>query len=179
MAYRYKVMCSYECCISSKSIYSSLLTWRDNFLKHLKYRSHNAQKRRSGKISSRIFETFKNAVQPHGCHIQDNAADMAMATMCTCTYKNHGIPHRKCVFRFCDKCPSIALPSQEANKDTTNTYPTVIFNVYCNVSRCNAHDWRPYYEQTTCWLCSTVTSSERTSKLYTQRGLVLIETSLT
>ena len=69
MASRYKVMCGYECCISPKSIHYSLLTWRDNCLKHLKYRSHNAQNRRSGKISSRIFETYNNAVQPHGFHI--------------------------------------------------------------------------------------------------------------
>ena len=30
---RYKVMCGCECCISAKSIHSSLLSWRDRYLK--------------------------------------------------------------------------------------------------------------------------------------------------
>ena len=44
----------------------------------LKYRSQNAQNKRSSEISSHIFETYKNAVRPHGCHIYNTAADMAM-----------------------------------------------------------------------------------------------------
>ena len=69
MTSRYKVICSCECCIYAKSMHSSLLTWRDCRLKHPKDIIHNAQNRRSGEISSRIFETYKNYVQPHGCHI--------------------------------------------------------------------------------------------------------------
>ena len=33
---RYMVMCGCECCISDKIIYSSLLSWRDRYLKKLK-----------------------------------------------------------------------------------------------------------------------------------------------
>ena len=33
---RYKVMCGCECCISAKSIHSSLLSRRDNYLKNSK-----------------------------------------------------------------------------------------------------------------------------------------------
>ena len=69
MTSRYKVMCGCECCISSKSIHSPMLTWRYFCLKHHKDRSENAQNRRSGKISSRIFETYKNTVRPYGCYI--------------------------------------------------------------------------------------------------------------
>ena len=36
MTSQYKCMCVCECCISSKSIHSSLLAWRDIFLKNLK-----------------------------------------------------------------------------------------------------------------------------------------------
>ena len=35
---RYKVMCGCECCIYSKSIHSSLLSWHDHYLKKLKYK---------------------------------------------------------------------------------------------------------------------------------------------
>ena len=34
MSARYKVMCDCECCIYAKSIHSSLLSWRDRYLKH-------------------------------------------------------------------------------------------------------------------------------------------------
>ena len=34
MSARYKIMCGYECCISAKSIHSSLLSWRDRYLKN-------------------------------------------------------------------------------------------------------------------------------------------------
>ena len=78
MTLRYKVMCGCECCISSKSMHSYLLTWRDHRLKQLKDKNHNAQNRRSGEISSRIFETYNNAVGPHGFHIYNTDADMEM-----------------------------------------------------------------------------------------------------
>ena len=31
---RYKIMCGCECCISAKIIHSSLLSWRDRYLKN-------------------------------------------------------------------------------------------------------------------------------------------------
>ena len=39
MSARYKIVCGYECCISAKSIHSSLLSWRDRYLKKLKDQS--------------------------------------------------------------------------------------------------------------------------------------------
>ena len=86
-------MCGCECCISAKIMHSSLLTWSNRCLKHLKDRSPNAQNRRSGEIYSRVFETYNNTVRPHGFHIYSTAVDMAMAKMCPCTYKNHGLSH--------------------------------------------------------------------------------------
>ena len=59
-------MCGCECCISAKSIYYYFLTWYDFNLKQLKDRIHNAQIRRSGEISSRIFETYRNEVRSQG-----------------------------------------------------------------------------------------------------------------
>ena len=34
MSARYKIMCGCECCISAKSIHSSLLSWRNRYLKN-------------------------------------------------------------------------------------------------------------------------------------------------
>ena len=88
----------------------SLLTWLDCHLKNLKDRSQKAQNRRSGEISSRLFQTYKNYIRPHGCHIYNFAADMAMAKMCPCPSQNHGLPHWKCVLRCCEKFPVISIP---------------------------------------------------------------------
>ena len=78
-------MCGYECYISSKSIHSSLMSWRDHYLKKLKDLSQNSQNRRSGEKSNWLYETYKNKVMPHGCHIYAKAYDMAKATMCAYT----------------------------------------------------------------------------------------------
>ena len=163
------VLWSCECFIYAKIMHYFLLTWRDLHLNHLKDRSHNAQKQRSGEISSRIFETYKNAVRPYGYHIYNTTAGMAMATMWTYTSKHHGLPHCKCVLRCCDKCPIIALPSQGANKYTTNSCPTIIFHVYRNFSRCTIRERRSYNKLTTCLKCSTVPISDRTNNVYTQK----------
>ena len=47
MSALYKVMCGCECCISAKSIHSSLLSWSDRYLKKHNDRSQNSQSRRS------------------------------------------------------------------------------------------------------------------------------------
>ena len=58
MTSRKKVICGCECFISAKSMYFYLITWRYHCLKHHKDISHTL-----------IFETYKNEVRPHGCHI--------------------------------------------------------------------------------------------------------------
>ena len=120
-------------------MHSYLLTWRNCFLKHLKNRSHNAQNRSSSEISSRIFKTYNNYVQPHGFHIYNTPAGMAMAKMYPYTSKNYGLPQFNCLLHCFDKFPSIFLPSQEENKDTTNMCQTIIFHFYCNVSCFTVH----------------------------------------
>ena len=57
MSARYKIMCGCECCISAKSIHSSLLSWRDRYLKKLKDQSQNTQNRRSGERAHQIYTT--------------------------------------------------------------------------------------------------------------------------
>ena len=69
MTFLYKVRCDCECFISNNSVHSSLLTWYYRCPKHLKYMSQNVQTKRCSEISSHIFETYKNYVQPHGYHI--------------------------------------------------------------------------------------------------------------
>ena len=47
----------------------------------IKNQSHTAKNIRSGEMVSRIFETYKNSVIPHGRNIYQTSSDMAMATI--------------------------------------------------------------------------------------------------
>ena len=105
-------MCGCECCINDKSVHSSLLSWYyGNFCK-LKDQIQNAQNRRSGKKSNRIYETYKNMVMPHGRHIYTKAYDMMKSTMCAYTQSYYALPNWKFVMQCCAKCPSVNLPYQ-------------------------------------------------------------------
>ena len=115
MSARYKFMCGCECCISAKIINSSLLSWRDRYLKKLKDQSQNAQNRRSGEKTHHKYETYKNTVMPHGRHTYSKASDMEQATMCAYTQYDHALPHRKYVLWCCAKFPCINIPDQETD----------------------------------------------------------------
>ena len=86
---RYRVMCDCKCCISSKIIHSSLLSWSDHCLKNIKYLSQNYQKRRYGEMADCLLETYKNSLILHGLHIYVIASNMEMATMCAYPPSKH------------------------------------------------------------------------------------------
>ena len=109
---RYKVMCGCECYIYSKIIHSSLLSWRDGYLKKLKDKIQNAQSKRSDEKLNNIYETHKNTVMLHGLHIYSKASDMENAKMCAYTQSDNALPHWKCASQCCAKCPCINLPDQ-------------------------------------------------------------------
>ena len=83
--------------ISSKSIHASLLSWRYQYLKELKYQIQNSQNRRSGEKANHIYETYKHIVMPHGSHFYDKASDMENVTMCIYCQSDHALPHCKCL----------------------------------------------------------------------------------
>ena len=117
---RYKVMCGCECCIYSRIIHYSLLSWSDRHLRKIKDKSQNDQSRRSGEKAHYIYETYKNTVIPHGCHIYSKESAMANATMCAYLHSNHALPHWKCVLRCCAECPHINFSYQETTKKQRN-----------------------------------------------------------
>ena len=105
-------MCSYECCISAKSIHSSLISWPGRYLKKIKDQNQDSQNRRSGKKSHHIYETYNNIVMPHGQHIYAKATDTEQATMCAYPYSDHALIHWKCILWCCSDCTFINLPYQ-------------------------------------------------------------------
>ena len=105
-------MCGCECCIYAKSIHSSLLSWRDRYLKKLKDQSQNAQSRMYDEKAHQIYTTYKNTVMPHGSHIHDTVSDMANDTMCAYPQSEHSLPHWKSVLQCCADYPCINIPVQ-------------------------------------------------------------------
>ena len=82
-------MCGYECCISSKSIHSSLLSWSGWYITKTKYNIWNYQNRMSGEKSNSIYETYKNIIIPHWRHIYAKAYDIEKVTMYAYQQSDH------------------------------------------------------------------------------------------
>ena len=101
----------------------------------LKYLIQDAQYRRSGGKANLLYETFKNAFMPHGCHIYAKAHDMGKATMCAKSHYNHALPHWKCVLRCCAQCPSINIPDQETDDNNPKPSPSTRFHIYHLIAR--------------------------------------------
>ena len=139
MSARYRIICGCEYCIYAKGIHSSLLSWRDRYLKKLKDQSQNAQIRRSGEKSHHIYTTYKNTVMPRGSHIYAKASDIENVTMCTYTQSEHALPHWKYVLWCFYKCPCINIPDQETYNKNSDTTPSIMFHIYHIVTRCTDH----------------------------------------
>ena len=165
MSARYKVMCGCECCISANIIHSSLLSWRDRYLKKLKDKSQNAQSRRSGEKSHHIYEKYKNTVIPHGRHIYVKAYDTAKATMRTYTQSNNALPHRKCVFQCCSDFPCININDQETDKKHEETKTSIRFHIYHIIGRCTAHVIIPLKYKKICYTCKQECSSVKSTMI--------------
>ena len=73
---RYKVMCGCECCISEKSIHSSLLSWRDWYFKKPRIKAKILKTEGLGKKKIAYMKNIEKKLMPHGCHIYAKANDM-------------------------------------------------------------------------------------------------------
>ena len=153
MSPRYKVMRGCECYIYAKSIHSSLLSWRERYLKNSRISAKMFKTEGLGKKKICIYETFKNAVMPHGRHIYAKAYDMAKATMCEWSQSYHALPHWKCVLRCCAKYPSINLPKQETYNQYSDTSPSIRFHIYHMIECCTKYIRLPLTENKSCHKC--------------------------
>ena len=118
----------------------------------MKYKSQNAQIRRSGDKTHHIYETYKNTVMPHGRHIYSKASEMVNATMCAYPQSDHALPHWKCVLRCCANCPCINITDQETTKNEETT-PSIRFHIYHIIERCTAHGRIPLKDKKIYYMC--------------------------
>ena len=70
-------------------------------MKTIKDQSQNKQHIMSGKIVSRIYNTYKNYVIENGRHIYKTLVDMDIATMCDFPSNQHALSHYKFVLHCC------------------------------------------------------------------------------
>ena len=96
---------------------------------------------------------------PHGRHIYSKTYDMEKSTMCDNSQSDHELPHWKCVFRCCAKCPSINIPDQETYFKHPNPSTSIRFYVYHMVARCTKHGMLPVTDKKICRDCQQDTAS--------------------
>ena len=120
-------------------------------MKKIRDKIQNAQSRRSDEKAHHIYETYKNTVMPHGCHIYVKAADMTQATMCTYPQSDHTLPHWECVSQCCAKLPGMNIPYQKTYNNYSETTPSIRFHIYHIIGRCTDHGRIPSKDKKICY----------------------------
>ena len=172
----YKVMCVCECCISAKSMHSSLLPWRDFHLRNLNDLNQNSQNRRYDEMDNLIFYTYKKYVMPHGFHIYATVAEMYMKIMCAYPPYQHALSHWKCVLVCCSNLPHIDILDQYSDRRNSNASPSINFHFYHLIARCTVRERQPLDEKKICSLCLQDLDNVTHAKIYTRKELVMMET---
>ena len=111
---------------------------------------------------------------PHGSHIYSKASYMEKATMCEYPQYDHALSHQKCVLRFCAKLPCINLPDQETYNQYSDTTPSIRFHIYHIISCYIYHDLFPLKNNKICRMCKQVSSSDKSTKIYTRKELAMM-----
>ena len=115
---------------------------------------------------------------PHGRHIYAKTLDMEKATLCAYLQWDNALPHWKCVFRCCAKCPSINIYYQETDDQYTDTNPSIIFHVYHIIACISTHIRLPLTNNKNCRKFQHDTASGKPTKIYTRKELVFMETTI-
>ena len=115
---------------------------------------------------------------PHGRHNYAKSYDMSNATLCAYSKSYHALPHLKCVLQCCAKCPSINLPSHETDDQYPDTSPSISFHIFHLIARCTTHGRLPLTDNKSCCKCQHYTASGQSTKIYTIKELVMMETTI-
>ena len=170
-------MCGCECCIYAKRIHASLISWRDWYLKNSNIKSKMLKTEGPVKCFC-MYETYKNAVMPHGHHIYAKSSDMANATMCAYPQSYNSLPHRKGVLKLCANYTCINLPEQEIYNQYSDTTPSIQFHIYHIIGCCTSRRRIPLKDKKICRKCKHESSTDKSTKIYTRKELVMTETTI-
>ena len=78
-----------------------LLFRRDCYLNKMKYQGQNPNIRISSELASHIYDSYKNSVISHGCHIYIPSEEMAIAILCCLPSDKHGMSKSKYLLCCC------------------------------------------------------------------------------
>ena len=98
--------------------------------------------------------------------------------MCANSQSDHVLPHCKCELPCCAQCPSINIPDQETYDKYPNSSPSICFHIYHMMVRCKKHGELLLSDKKSCRECQQDTASVKSTKIYTIKELVMIETTI-
>ena len=98
--------------------------------------------------------------------------------MCAYPQYEHSLTHWKCVLLCCYDCPCINITDQEITKKHDETTPTIRFHIYHIIERCAIHGRISLKDKTICSMCKQESSPDKSSKIYTRKELVIMETTI-
>ena len=91
---------------------------------------------------------------------------------------DHALSHWKCVLRCCAQCQSINIPDQETYDNHPNPSPSIRFYVYHLIACCTKHGRLPLSDNKSFLGCQKDTASVKSTKIYTRKELVIMETTI-
>ena len=98
--------------------------------------------------------------------------------MCSYPQLYNALPHWKYELRRCAKCPCINLPDQETDDQYSYTRPSIRFHIYNIILCCTTHGRLPLNDRKNCRVCTDDSASEQSTKIYTRKELVMMETTI-
>ena len=98
--------------------------------------------------------------------------------MCAYPQSDHSLTHWKCVMQCCSKFPSINLPDQETDDQYPDNSPSIRFHLYHIIALCTKHGIFPLTDKNICRKCKQDTVSGQSTKIYTRKELVVMETTI-
>ena len=103
---------------------------------------------------------------------------MEKVTVCLYPQSDHALPQCKCVMLWCAKFPSVNIPNQETDDQYYNTSLSIRFHVYHLIVLCTTHGRLMLTNKNNCCKCKQYSVSEQPTKMYTRKGLVMMETTI-
>ena len=80
--------------------------------------------------------------------------------------------------RCCAKFTSINITDKEADDQYTNISTSISFHIYHLIARCSTHGRLPLTDKNNCCKCKHDSISEQSTKIYTGKELVMMETAI-
>ena len=76
---------------------------------------------------------------PSGRHFYAKAYDTVKATLCAYPQYDHALPHWKFLSRCCASVICINADDQGTDDQYSETTPSMLFQIYHTIARCNSH----------------------------------------